>query len=536
MGELLNRLRTGVTEFWKGLDKGQKTRILIAAALSIVLVAAFVIYVNNPKMDVLYTNLSKTDAGQIVGRLKELGVKYKLDGTTIYVPQDKVDTLQVQLATEGLQSDESTIPETTSPSFYETSEDKNQRYLTIKQEKLKKGIKSIKGVDYVDVQLYIPDDNTFVLNDSKTESSASLIIKMKPGAEPLDKNQVDGIIQYIAKSVKGLKPENISLMDENARSLVPDANNVNAVITTQMEMQNTVKDNIEKSIKKFLEAPFGTNNVEVRAAVKLDFNAEVDNSTTYTPVDTEKNTGIVRNMQEINKEWVDTGTGGVPGTDTNTDTIPQYPTTDGSNAKYSEASNVVNYEINELKKEITKEMGNIQALSISVIINQDGLKQDAQQDQQQLINNVKDLVKYSVQGFNVQPTIVDNSIDVKVMRFDTSLKDKIAEDQAKAAQKDRNNMIVMIATAAAAVLVFGAALFFFLRRRSGAAAGPQQIMPEEYITDANGNIISAGPSEALPVAEIELEDRNEVKKQIEKFVSQKPDTVAQLLKTWLNED
>jgi len=38
------------------------------------------------------------------------------------------------------------------------------------------------------------------------------------------------------------------------------------------------------------------------------------------------------------------------------------------------------------------------------------------------------------------------------------------------------------------------------------------------------------------VAEIDIEDKNEVKKKIEKFVGLKPETVAQLLKTWLNEE
>jgi flagellar biosynthesis/type III secretory pathway M-ring protein FliF/YscJ len=39
-----------------------------------------------------------------------------------------------------------------------------------------------------------------------------------------------------------------------------------------------------------------------------------------------------------------------------------------------------------------------------------------------------------------------------------------------------------------------------------------------------------------PVAEIDTEDKNEVKKKIERFVGLKPETVAQLLKTWINED
>ena len=43
-------------------------------------------------------------------------------------------------------------------------------------------------------------------------------------------------------------------------------------------------------------------------------------------------------------------------------------------------------------------------------------------------------------------------------------------------------------------------------------------------------------TESSEVNDIELDDKNEVKKKIEKFVAQKPEQVAQLLKTWLNEE
>ena len=39
-----------------------------------------------------------------------------------------------------------------------------------------------------------------------------------------------------------------------------------------------------------------------------------------------------------------------------------------------------------------------------------------------------------------------------------------------------------------------------------------------------------------PLPEIEIEERSEVKKQLEKFVKQKPEAVAQLLRNWLTED
>lgn len=535
MGEFLNKLKNSFNEFWSGLEKGQKTRIIIAAALSIILITGFVIYASRPQMEILYSNLSQADAGQINAKLKELGVNAKLEGTTIYVPKEKVDELRAQLAVDGFLGDDSVYPEETQASFYETSADKNQRYLIAKQNKLRKGLKSIKGVEYVDVNLYIPEDQAFIIDQNTNESTASLIIKMKPGYPALDRNQVNGMVQYVAKSVKGLQPDKVSIIDENGRSLVPELGTPNALISTQMEMQNAVKADIEKSITKFLEAPFGMNNVKVTAAVKLDFNSLRQDKITYTAPDTEKNAGIVRNMQDIKKEWVDAGQGGVPGTDTNTD-INQYAEVDSSKAQYNEASTIVNYEINEIKEQIIKEMGNIQSLSVSVLINENGLKEEALVDTDELVAKVKDLVDYTIQGFNYEIPLNNDGtakdvVKVALMQFDTTLEDEIRSAEEEEARMRRNELIVMAGTGAAAVLVFGAALFFILRKRSGSAE-----VAVEYITDNTGRTIAVNMMSDNPVAEIDIEDKNEVKKKIEKFVGLKPETVAQLLKTWLNEE
>ena len=529
MGEFLNKFKNGFNEFWNGLEKGQRIRIIIAAALSFILITGFVIYASRPQMEIIYSNLSQADAGQINSKLKEMSINTRMDGTTIYVPKDQVDELRAQLAVEGLLGEDSTYPEETQASFYETSEDKSQRYLIAKQNKLKKGLKAIKGVEYVDVNLYIPEDQTFIIDQTSNESTASLIVIMKSGYPALDRNQVNGIVQYVSKSVKGLQTDKVSIIDENGRSLVPEAGTPNAMISTQMEMQEAVKDKIEKSITKFLEAPFGINNVKVTAEVKLDFNTVTKDTTTYVAPDAEKNAGIVRNMQDIKKEWVDAGQGGVPGTDTNID-INQYAEVDASKAQYNEASTVVNYEINEIKENIVKEIGNIQGLSVSVLINENGLKEDALANTEELAAKVKDLVKYSIQGFNAELSTPDNSINIALMKFDTTLEDGIKSAQAEEAKMRTRELIVMIVTGIGALLVFGAAIFLMLRKRSGNSEAIG------YVRDNNGKAIPANMMSEDPVAEIGLEDKNEVKKKIEKFVGLKPETVAQLLKTWINEE
>lgn len=85
-------------------------------------------------------------------------------------------------------------------------------------------------------------------------------------------------------------------------------------------------------------------------------------------------------------------------------------------------------------------------------------------------------------------------------------------------------MLLMLGAAIAAILVFGGAMIVLMKRSK-----------KEEVEDDIGIALSK-IEEASELSDIDLEDRNEVKKKVEKFVSQKPEQVAQLLKTWLNEE
>lgn len=525
MGELLTKLKSGFDEMWTGLEKGHRIRIIIGGALSIILIASVVYFTSRTEFEPLYYDLSQTSAGEVNATLKELGVKTKVEGTTVYVPEGKASELRIQLAADGVINDEGVIPEPKTSSMFETTADKTHRYLSEKESDIERGLKALSGVEWASVTLYIPDDIS-VLEETKTDSTAGIIIKMKNGAEPLDTKQVSGIVKYVAKSVKGLKPENIEIIDESGRALMEQKDDPNSSVGSNFDMTENVKTKVESSIKKFLQKVFGANNVEVTAAVKLNFNSEAINSTEYIAPDAEKSAGIVRNMQDIKKEWVDAGNSGVPGTDTNSD-ITQYVETDTSKAQYSEANSVINYEINEIKKQIVKEQGNIEGLTIAVIINKDSLKEDVLADVDLLQQDVKELVKHATQGFNVQALALDDNISIKVMNFDTSQKDAISKQIAAESAQSNRETLVMIGTAVIALLILGGSLFIILRKRK----------VDNMDTAMNtGNYAAASQNVDAQLQDIEFDDKNELKKKLEKFVGQKPEQVAQLLKTWLSED
>jgi len=64
---------------------------------------------------------------------------------------------------------------------------------------------------------------------------------------------------------------------------------------------------------------------------------------------------------------------------------------------------------------------------------------------------------------------------------------------------------------------------------------------EEMIPEALGEAALAGTQFTVPdstqkLPDIDLEEKDEFKRQITRFVETKPDAVAQLLRNWLSED
>ncbi len=558
MGELINKLKNSIKELWSGLEKNQKITILIISIISILLIVFIGIFTAIQRYDVLYPNLEAKDAGLIRDKLKEFNIPVKVDGTTIKVPKDKIDESRIMLAMEGLPANDFTIPEMLKSSFNETTEDKKQKWLLYMQKSIANGIKSLEGVEWAQVNLFIPDDNVFILESNRLDSSASIIVKMKPGYLSFDPLQVNGIVQYVSKGVKGLHPDNISIIDDTGRSLKTDEGlAISAQVGRQHDIQESIRLGVQNSVKKLLEPVFGINNVNVMATIKLNFDSEVKNKIEYEPADTEENTGVVRSKETYEKTWESEDEGGIPGTDSNIEEIPAYPELEGSKSEYKEEREIFNYEISETKTQLIKEQGHIEDFSLSVLIDSDYkikqeaerrklLKENRKKSYDEIIREIKEEGEYGISEAHLkdaeqlvitamkglvkrQESIreeinIEDKIIVKAMDFDTSLKEQIEIAKIGEAIENRNRLIKAIGFASAALLILTIPGILLLRRKKEVTEG---VKTEAVLTMM---------TEMEDVSDIGLDEKNAIKKKIEKFVTQKPEQVAQLLKTWLSEE
>ncbi|MFZ5966596.1 MAG: flagellar basal-body MS-ring/collar protein FliF [Bacillota bacterium] len=515
MNDSIEKMKRQLNEFYTGLNTSQKIKIGVSALLIVLSLALLVYFTSKPEYVTLYDNLTAKDAGEITKKLEEMGIPWKngKSTTSIMVPQEYQNKALMDLAVEGFPKEGFTFEDMlNSSSLTMTNDERKKRYIIALQNTLQNTIKEIEGVNAAVVNLSVADDSNFLIEQQK--SKASVFVELNGGSK-LSEDQVDGIVMLVSKAVKDLDPEDISVIDNNGRVLNKKANNDLFSASTQIQMQQQVQDELKNSIEQFLSTVFGPGNVAVMANVKLDFDSEITDIQEFSPPIEGETTGIIRSMSELNEQVVNGVQGGIPGTDTNAEGIPQYPENTGDASKYDKANKTINYEINEIKKKIVKAQGQIQDITVAVLINNKALVD------QELTDEYKEEIINLVSASAGLDTRV---VEVMAKDFDTSLSDQLAGMQ-DANDKGFFGSIPIWSIAVLAVLLLAGLGFgvYQIRKRK---AEVEDILDKPIVNPE------------LAVAEIDLEmgEKSAFKKQIDKFIDRNPEAVAQLLKNWLNED
>ncbi|SHE95133.1 flagellar M-ring protein FliF [Caldanaerobius fijiensis DSM 17918] len=516
MKDILNKYGAQLKEYWNNLNKSQKIKIVLILAITLASVSTLMAIVTRPHYVVLYSGLSQKDAGAVVEKLKsDFKIPYKIEngGSTILVPQQYRDEIRMQLATQGLPQSGFTIDDAfKNSSLGMTDMERQKRYIYFLQNEIADAIRTINGVQDAQVLIVVPDDSTFVLSSDRQEATAAIKVTLQPGAT-LNRQQVNGIVQFVSKSIQQLKPQNITLIDQNGTILNSSDNGEGydiGAVNSQYELQREIETNIKNNVQSLLEQVFGPGNVAVRVNARLNFDTQKENSVEYSPVvDTN---GIIRSIQDIKETQSNgNGTGGPVGASSNGTAGNTQVTGNPSSSNYTKTDRTINYEINEIRREIQKAKGSIQNLSVAVVINKNNLSPAVKQQVAQLVANAT--------GARVNDVMVDS------IPFNRSLANQMAQlAQQQAMARTRTNIIFGIL--GAALLFGGIFAYSFLKKRRTSSIQPQVAAPLEADT---------GISEDNVLVD-KLSQTSVYRKELEKLIKEKPDVIAQLIKTLLQQD
>jgi flagellar M-ring protein FliF len=344
---------------WPARKKATGFAVIVA---SVALVVFAFTWSQKEEYHVLYSNLSEADAGQIVQKLKEMKVPYRVEAGGILVPADKVYDTRLQLASQGLPQGGGVGFELFDKTSFGTTEFVQKlNYKRALQGEIARTVMAIGAVEQCRVHLAIPEKSLFAREGEQERPTASVLVKLRQG-KTLSSGQVDGIVHFVASSVEGLNAQEITVVDAKGNVLSKAGSDVAGLSASQFDFQSSYSKDLEGRIISILEPVVGKGKVRAKVSAVIDFSRV---ETTEEKFDPEGQ--VVRSEQKQNEKSSTMGAGGVPGVASNLPgktTVAATP----SQGLSEKQSQTVNYEMTKVTSRTVNTPGLVKKLTAAVLV------------------------------------------------------------------------------------------------------------------------------------------------------------------------
>jgi flagellar M-ring protein FliF len=313
-------------------------------------------------------------------------------------------------------------------------------------------------------------------------------------------------IRNLVSGPISIDPENVTVIDDEGRLLGNEEEN-DFMITDQFVMKQHLETRINDSIKKFLSNVFGSQNVDVMSSVKINIDSEKTTIVEFAPPIEGNEEGLIRSLEEVEEHMVGGAIGGVPGTETN---VEDYTMLEDGSSRYDKVSRIINNELNEINKEIRKAPGQVESITVAVLINKDSLSEGEMTPEKQ--KEITELI-FAATGLDTK------NVQVSAEKFNRQI-----DEFADAESKNINWLLIGIVSAILIILII--ATVIYMKSKSKEAEEQEEL--ERLLLEKS--LIQS------EVEDLDFEaEESKMKAQIDNFIDKKPESVAQLLRNWLNE-
>ncbi len=544
----LKKILETIKTKWSALDK--KIKIVAISVVCVIIVSIIIVVALNSVTSyaVLYSGASTEETSEIISVLQnEMGaadVRFDPQTGDILVPASEVETLRAQLSVKGYPK--STFNYDiwdTSIGMFSTESDKRVKQIQQLQENLRATLSSFKGVESAIVILGIPEDDNYMISNSREEATASVVLQLN---DTLSIDSINGIYNLIRTAVPGLKTENISVTDGSANLLTTDRveeeipEDEMDIFQKRLEFQNSITKILEDNLSKVFEGVFPDYKVGV--GVTLNYNDEVSQIETYTPsVDAEGTRGGMVSKEEYTSAGGGVAEeGGLVGTTVDSDISPDYPTlsiADGDEFYYETQKNI-EYLVNKEVKQIEKDGYSYDNISATVVVDATDITQAEIEEWQRVIANAIGTTIDRV-SFKAYPFMLDRTGGG-------------AGDGSVVVQGTRSSLvfaIVALGIILVILLVIALVAAGSNKRRAKARKAAAAAMAAAPSASASGRFdlddSSVRDNDSADRIDYEIHSLSEeddssrdvvLKREIREFSKTNPEIVAQLIRTWMKGD
>ena len=526
MQETIQQMSNQVTEKWNNLTKKQKIEIGVGAG-ALVIAAIVIAFLMRPKYKILFSeNIDAKVVAQVATTLGEQSIDYKLinDSTNIEVKEKQYEQAKMYVASSGATESGLTLNDLLTNDMSTTSTQYNTKVNEYNKQTLQDTLKMIDGVEKARVELVVPEQKNAYLQ-SQAESSASVFLTL---SKPLTSQQCESIAAYVASGVKNLKKENITVIDSTGTTLYSGDEDSVTALGKQQELKSSAENQLKQKIIDLLGNMY--DDVRISPNLVLDWDQYQENNTNYKTQGDDDARGVVSAESEFKSNATNSSQGGEPGTGSNGGDTPTYQTPDGGVQSSKESKKEVTYSPDKKESVFIKNLGDIDleksSLSVNLFNNKIYQEEEVlptlngttwnefkQQNKQQVTLEVSDAIVSSIRSATGIENVVVNAYE-----------NPIFLDQEKY-QVDYKDFIPYILLVAFLILLAFVVLKF--RKQEEVVEVEPELEVEEMLKAAKDQV---------ELEEIEVKENLETKRQIDKFVDEKPEAVANLLRNWLTDE
>ncbi len=363
---------------------GRNVALAAGAAGIVAIMAAVLLWSQQPDYRVLFSNFSDRDGGAIVASLQAMNVPYKFSegGNAILVPASQVYDARLKLASQGLPKGGNVGFELMENQKLGVSQFLEQiNFQRALEGELARSIQSVGAIQSARVHLALPKASVFVREQQKP--TASVLLTLNTGRS-LDQQQVSAIVHLVASSVPDLPTKNVTVVDQSGNLLSDTGKpaSANGLDPSQLKYVMDLQQSIVKRVESIITPIVGANNVRAEATADVDFSHSEQAAEIYKPNGTPAAASVRSQQNSESQTAAGAGATGIPGALTNQ---PQAPATAPINAApvapgavaattaavptTTQKDSTINYEVDKTVRYVQQPMGGLKRLSVAVVVN-----------------------------------------------------------------------------------------------------------------------------------------------------------------------
>lgn len=382
MPDLVPRLR----QLTAALNPRQLVTLGLAFVAVVALVAGSSWWLNAPEYRLLFADMEPEEAARVESGLQAEKVQYQLTngGRDIEVPKEEVDRLRLKFTSTGLPSSGRIGFEIFDRTAFGQTEFLEQvNYRRALEGEIARTIATIGEIASARVHIAMAKSSLF--ESREQPAKASVILKLKRN-RPLAASTITGIVNLVAASVEGLRPESVVLLDNTGRPLARPAEDGDEPLSAAvMERQQRLERELATHVVRMIEPIVGAERVRANVSLRLNMKTEEQTEERYDP------NSVIRSRQLTIEGAGANAASGIAGARGNlpgqaepappaTPVTPPGPPapslTAGTNG--GRQAETVNYEVGKTTRRSIAPRGDVARLSVAVVVdNARGTKTDA---------------------------------------------------------------------------------------------------------------------------------------------------------------